>query len=106
VLNAVHQVADTMDAIRLLGQETTQQHQARDSIEAAYELAVNRYRAGLGNYLTVLLAQNGVLTQARLDTDLRIRAYKLDADLANALGGGYAPDTQAQAQTDAKNTTH
>ena len=36
----------------------------------------------MGNYLSVLIAQTGVLTQARLDTDLRIRAYQLDADLA------------------------
>lgn len=39
----------------------------------------------------MLIAQTGVLTQARLDTDLRIRAYQLDAVLAYALGGGYAP---------------
>jgi len=35
-----------------------------------------------------------VLTQARLDTDLRIRAYQLDANLATALGGGYAPQAE------------
>ncbi|KAG0755769.1 hypothetical protein G6F22_020507 [Rhizopus arrhizus] len=67
---------------------------AREAIEAAYDLAVNRYKAGLGNYITVLIAQTGVLTQARMDTDLRIRAYQLDANLANALGGGYAPGTE------------
>jgi NodT family efflux transporter outer membrane factor (OMF) lipoprotein len=109
VLDAVRQVADALDAIRLIGQETAEQRQARESIDAAYELAVNRYRAGLGNYLTVLIAQNSVLTQARLDTDLRFRAYKLDADLANALGGGYAPDgTDASAAqtTGNSNNTH
>ncbi|MNN93074.1 hypothetical protein D3C81_2114540 [compost metagenome] len=42
----------------------------------------------------MLIAQTGVLTQARLDTDLRIRAYQLDANLANALGGGYAPGAE------------
>ncbi|CAB3696392.1 MULTISPECIES: efflux transporter outer membrane subunit [Achromobacter] len=93
VLDAVHQVADALDGLRLLDQERAQQRQAREAIEAAYDLAVNRYKAGLGNYITVLIAQTGVLTQARLDTDLRIRAYQLDANLANALGGGYAPAT-------------
>jgi NodT family efflux transporter outer membrane factor (OMF) lipoprotein len=91
VLNAVQQVADSLDAIRMLGQEQTEQRQARESIDAAYDLAIRRYKAGLGNYLTVLIAQNSVLVQARLDTDLRMRSYKLDAQLANALGGGYAP---------------
>ena len=56
VLDAVHQVADALDGLRLLEQERTQQRQAREAIEAAYELAVNRYKAGMGNYLTVLVA--------------------------------------------------
>ncbi|ANN77288.1 efflux transporter outer membrane subunit [Bordetella flabilis] len=109
VLDAVRQVADALDAIRLIDRETAEQRQARESIDAAYELAVNRYRAGLGNYLTVLIAQNSVLTQARLETDLRFRAYKLDADLANALGGGYAPqpgDAVAAGTTRDSNTSN
>ncbi len=43
----------------------------------AYNLAVIRYRAGLGNYLTVLTAQTQQLAQDRLDADLaraRLRA--------------------------------
>lgn len=94
VLDAVHQVADALDGLRLLDQEKAQQRQARDAIEAAYDLAVKRYKAGMGNYISVLIAQTGVLTQARLDTDLRIRAYQLDANLATALGGGYAPPAE------------
>ena len=89
MLDAVRQVADALDGLRLLDQERGEQRQARAAIEAAYDLAVKRYKAGMGNYLSVLIAQTGVLTQARLDTDLRIRAYQLDADLAYALGGGY-----------------
>ncbi|EHK64886.1 efflux transporter outer membrane factor lipoprotein 4 [Achromobacter arsenitoxydans SY8] len=99
VLDAVHQVADALDGLRLLDQEKAQQRQAREAIEAAYELAVNRYKAGMGNYITVLIAQTGVLAQARLDTDLRIRAYQLDADLATALGGGYAPQAEPATNT-------
>ncbi|WP_447918847.1 efflux transporter outer membrane subunit [Achromobacter aegrifaciens] len=103
VLDAVHQVADALDGLRLLDQEKAQQRQARDAIDAAYDLAVKRYKAGMGNYITVLIAQTSVLTQARLDTDLRIRAYQLDASLANALGGGYAPTAESASAT---NPTH
>ena len=95
VLDAVRQVADALDGLRLLEQERGEQRQARVAIDAAYDLAVKRYKAGMGNYLSVLIAQTGVLTQARLDTDLRIRAYQLDADLAYALGGGYTPAAPA-----------
>jgi len=103
VLDAVHQVADALDGLRLLDQEKAQQRQAREAIDAAYDLAVKRYRAGMGNYISVLIAQTGVLTQARLDTDLRIRAYQLDANLASALGGGYAPAAESAPAT---NPTH
>ena len=107
VLDAVRQVADALDGLRLLDQERGEQRQARAAIEAAYDLAVKRYKAGMGNYLSVLIAQTGVLTQARLDTDLRIRAYQLDADLAYALGGGYTPARRPDAQpAPAGATTH
>ncbi|MFA4913761.1 MAG: TolC family protein, partial [Burkholderiaceae bacterium] len=89
LITAVRQVADALDALRLLADERSAQTQARTSIEAAYALALDRYKAGLGNYLTVLIAQNDVMAQAQRDTDLRMRAYQLDADLARALGGGY-----------------
>lgn len=103
VLDAVHQVADALDGLRLLDQEKAQQRQAREAIDAAYDLAVKRYKAGMGNYITVLIAQTSVFAQARLDTDLRIRAYQLDASLANALGGGYAPTAESAPAT---NPTH
>ncbi len=88
VLHAVNEVADTLASIRALDRESGEQRKAREAIEQAYELAVKRYRAGLGNYLSVLAAQSAVLTQARLDTDLKARALALDVALAKALGGG------------------
>jgi len=50
---------------------------------------VIRYRAGLGNYLTVLTAQTQQLVQDRLDADIHARAFELDVNLVRALGGGY-----------------
>lgn len=102
---AVRQVADALDALRLLDAERDAQTQARTSIEAAYALALDRYKGGLGNYLTVLIAQNDVLAQAQRDTDLRMRAYQLDADLARALGGGY-DDTPIDSPSSPLPTSH
>ncbi len=90
VLDAARQVADTIGDIRALQREATHQREARDAIQAAYDLAVRRYDAGLGNYLTVLAAQDAVLAQTRLDTEIAARGYLLDVQLATALGGGYA----------------
>lgn len=99
VLTAVRQVADALDSIRLLARQRVEQREARDAIDAAYDLAVKRYRAGLGNYLDVLTAQSDVLTQDQQDTALNIRAYQLDADLAYALGGGYSSPAEPSAST-------
>lgn len=95
VLTAVRQVADATTAIRDLRQQLIDQHASYESITSAYEIAVKRYKSGLGNFLQVLLAQNDVLKQAILDTRLRARAYNLDAQLATALGGGYGPSPRA-----------
>ena len=105
VLDAVRQTADAIDALRLIDREKREQHEARTAIDEAYQLAVQRYKSGLGNYLSVLVAQNSVLAEDQRDTDLRMRAYQLDADLAYALGGGYQdpaqdPQPQASAQAD------
>ncbi|UHL65369.1 efflux transporter outer membrane subunit [Paralcaligenes sp. KSB-10] len=89
VLTAVREVADASTAIRALQQQIVDQHASYTAISSAYDIAVQRYRSGLGNYVQVLLAQNEVQKQAILDTDLQARAYNLDAQLATALGGGY-----------------
>lgn len=99
VLDAVRQTADAIDGLRLIDREKQEQREAREAIEAAYELAVKRYKTGLGNYLSVLIAQDSVLAQERQDTDLQARAYQLDADLAYALGGGYGPADQLALQS-------
>lgn len=99
VLAGVREVTDALDGLRLLTVEAGHQHTARQATQAAYDLALQRYRAGLGNYLSVLTAQSGVLEQERRDTALAARAYRLDAALATALGGGYeaAATTSADA---------
>ncbi|HEY9278750.1 MAG TPA: efflux transporter outer membrane subunit [Eoetvoesiella sp.] len=89
LLAAVREVADASTAIRALQQQIIDQRASYKAISSAYDIARERYRLGLGNFVQVLLAQNEVQKQAILNTDLRARAYNLDAQLASALGGGY-----------------
>ncbi len=93
VIDAVHELADAVTSIRGLARTSDEQARARAATDDAYNLAVIRYRAGLGNYLTVLTAQTQQLAQERLNVDLKARAYELDVNLARALGGGYADAT-------------
>ena len=59
--------------------------------ESAYDIAVQRYGAGLGNYLNVLTAETAVLVQRRQGVDLAWRALDTQIGLAQALGGGWLP---------------
>lgn len=98
VIEAVHEVADVLSGMDGLAKVRVEQAVAREATTDAYNTAVIRYRAGLGNYLTVLTAQTQQLVQDRLDADIHARAFELDVNLVRALGGGYvdaAPVTAA-----------
>lgn len=89
VIDAVREVADQLAAGRGVARQQAEQRQAQEAAEAAYGLALQRYEAGLGNYLQVLSAESTVLAQRRLGVDLAVRALEAQAGLARALGGGW-----------------
>ena len=95
VIDSVHDLADAVASIRGHARIVAEQAQAREATTDAYNIAVIRYRAGLGNYLSVLTAQTSQLVQDRLQVDLEARAFDLDVNLARALGGGYADTSSA-----------
>ncbi|MDE2566563.1 MAG: efflux transporter outer membrane subunit, partial [Burkholderiales bacterium] len=89
VIDAVREAADAIASAQSVARQQAQQAQAEAAAESAYALAVQRYQAGLGTYLTVLNAETAVLAQRRLGADLRARALDSQITLARALGGGY-----------------
>jgi NodT family efflux transporter outer membrane factor (OMF) lipoprotein len=101
VLDAVHDVADQVSSLRSIERQQVQQSSAQAAAESAYDLATQRYRAGLGTYLSVLNAEATVLTQRRLAADLKARALDVQISLIRALGGGYTPDTNVAMQVQA-----
>lgn len=90
VLDALRDVADQVASAQSITRQQTEQRQAQTAAEGAYDIAVQRYRAGLGNYLNVLTAETAVLAQRRLAVDLAARALDTQVALARSLGGGYA----------------
>jgi NodT family efflux transporter outer membrane factor (OMF) lipoprotein len=90
VLNAVRDVADQITSAQAITRQQTEQAAAGQAAQDAYDIALQRYRAGLGNYLTVLNAESTVLTQRRLAVDLSARALDTQVALIHALGGGYS----------------
>jgi NodT family efflux transporter outer membrane factor (OMF) lipoprotein len=92
LLRALREVADELDSLRLLVRQQQAQDDAGAAAEAAYALALQRYQAGLGNFLVVLNAESTVLAQRRAAVDLKARRLGADIALQRALGGGYEAD--------------
>ena len=92
VTDAVREVADQVASSQAIVRQQAQQQAAQDAAESAYDIAVQRYQAGLGNYLNVLTAESSVLAQRRLAVDLTARMLETQVALMRALGGGYAPE--------------
>ena len=90
VLEAFHEVADAAASLRLLEREQSASSAAVAALEHANALALSRYRAGLTNYLTVLIAEQNLLAQRRVNVDLEARRAELAVALMRALGGGFS----------------
>ena len=91
VLDAAREVADASASLQSLARQRVEQAQALAATESAYDLALQRYRAGLGSYLVVLSAETGVLAQRQQATDLQARLLDTQVALMRALGGGWQP---------------
>ncbi len=96
VLDAVREVTDQLASSQAIGRQSQSQREAQASAESAYEIAVQRYEAGLGNLLQVLSAETAVLNQRRLGVDLAARALDTQVALMRALGGGYRAELPAR----------
>lgn len=103
VLDAVHEVADSLSSVQAVDRQQREQEQAAEAAERAYDLASQRYKAGLGTFLTVLTAETNVLAQRRSAADLKARALDAQVLLMRALGGGYTAPAPAATQTAAAN---
>ena len=89
LIDAVRDVADQIASVQSVARQQQTQAAAQAASESAYDLALQRYRAGLGTYLIVLSAENNVLVQRRLAAELKARALDSQVALARSLGGGY-----------------
>jgi len=87
--DALRDVVDQVTSLRSVDTQRAEQRTALAAAQEAYDLALLRYREGLGNYLQVLSAEAPLLAQQGLDADLRARELELSINLVRALGGGF-----------------
>jgi NodT family efflux transporter outer membrane factor (OMF) lipoprotein len=93
VLEAVREAADAISSEQSLQRQQREQAAALASAETAHSLALQRYRAGLGNYLIVLNTESQWLAQRRLAVDVLARQLDTRVALMKALGGGWTDTT-------------
>ena len=91
--DAMRDVVDQVASGRSVDAQRREQRQALATAQEAYDLALLRYREGLGNYLQVLSAESPLLDQRSLDADLRARELSVSIGLVRALGGGFERGT-------------
>ncbi|MSQ70723.1 MAG: efflux transporter outer membrane subunit [Betaproteobacteria bacterium] len=89
LVEALREVVDQLASMRSVAAQRIELKTAFATASEAWELALARYRAGLGNFLQVLVAEAQLLAQKNFEAELRAREFALAINLIRALGGGY-----------------
>lgn len=95
ILNAARDVADQLQSLKTSRTLISQQQQAEQAARKVLELAKARYQAGTSSQLPVLAAENSLLMQQKLNTDLLSKQADAEVNLIKALGGGYQSNAVA-----------
>ena len=93
LIDAAQEVANVVTNWSALEEEAVQEQEAAIAALNSYNITVQRYRAGLDNYITVLSSQNQLLLTQALGAEITARRLSLSTDLVRALGGGYVPSS-------------
>ncbi len=91
LVGALNQVADELSALQALDEQIAAQQRARDAASSAWDLAQQRYQAGIGSYLEALSVRQQLLEAERGTAALAAQRVDMSLQLIQALGGGYQP---------------
>jgi len=89
VLTAFQEVEDSISGLSVLAQAAQTQQQAVDAAQRALTIANDRYVGGLVSYLDVVTAEQVLLDNRRLATQLLGQRLATSVGLVKALGGGW-----------------
>ncbi|WP_462380964.1 efflux transporter outer membrane subunit [Pseudomonas sp. Marseille-QA0892] len=97
VTRALADVSQAITRLRSLDQQISEQQRARDIARDSYDLAMQRYGSGIGNYLDALTIEQQLLQADRTLADLQQNQIDTSVLLVQALGGGFHADATAGA---------
>jgi NodT family efflux transporter outer membrane factor (OMF) lipoprotein len=97
LVGALNQVADELSALQSVQQQLAAQQRAQDAAQQAWQLALQRYQAGIGSYLEALVVRQQLLTANRGMAALQAQQVDLSVQLIQALGGGFQPQAEMPA---------
>ena len=89
LVQAFQDVADAVTSLKALSAQLVQAELGLEAAQESFQIASNRYRGGLSNYLDVLISEDTMLLSLRSVTELRARRFSFNVALVRALGGGY-----------------
>lgn len=89
VLGAYREVADIMTRRAATASRLANARDALAASQDAYDIATQRYRGGLSNYLDTLAVEDRLLDARLAVSSLEGEARTLDVELIRALGGGF-----------------
>jgi len=89
VLTAFQQVEDGISGLNVLSQAAQSQQQTVDAAQRALTIANDRYVGGLVTYLDVVTAEQTLLDNKRLATQILGQRLTTSVSLIKALGGGW-----------------
>ncbi|AND70314.1 hypothetical protein ATSB10_28600 [Dyella thiooxydans] len=91
LVGAVNEVADDLSALDSLRTQIDAQQRALDAARDAWQLAEQRYKAGVGSYLEALSVRQQLLQAEQGMAALKAQQVDTSVQLLAALGGGYQP---------------
>ena len=103
LVGALNQVADDYAAQQSLTEQIAAQQRALDASRQAWQLAEQRYRAGVGSYLEALSVRQQLLLAEQGMAALQAQQVDLSVQLIQALGGGFQPQADAPALSSSSN---
>ncbi len=90
VVKAFNEVSDKVLVLKSMEAQISDANESMSLAEKSYQITENRYNAGMGSQLEVLMAEQQLLQSESVSAALRAQQQDAQIQLIQALGGGFS----------------